>query len=139
MVLYPQGCSTEHPCFLYALIKQITTVLVCFLTHSQKVYFFGVVFLCAILPYFMAFASTFLKIFIQCAQKTLYSHKVYFFGVVFNYYSFSLHSKYCSIFICQYKHIIYSKNIKPAPKANILLALALITLHIILFCHIIEL
>jgi len=46
--------------------------------HSEKVYFFGVVFLCAILPYFVAFASTFLKIFIQCAQKTLYSHKVYF-------------------------------------------------------------
>lgn len=65
----------EH-CVNYARLLKHTEIT--FKNHSEKVYFFGVIFLCAILPYFMAFASTFLKIFIQCAQKTLYSHKVYF-------------------------------------------------------------
>ncbi len=37
--------------------------------HSEKVYFFGVVFLCAILPYFTAFASLFFPIFcIKCTM-----------------------------------------------------------------------
>ncbi len=36
------------------------------------------IFLCAILPYFTAFASLFFVFFVQCAQSLDYSHKVYF-------------------------------------------------------------
>jgi len=47
--------------------------------HSEKVYFFGVVFLCAILPYFMAFASTFLREFYtKCTKEVSFSKGILF-------------------------------------------------------------
>ena len=47
--------------------------------HSEKVYLFGVVFLCAILPYFMAFASTFFREFYtKCTKEVLFSKGILF-------------------------------------------------------------
>ncbi len=58
--------------------------------HSEKVYFFGVIFLCAILPYFKGFASIFFEFFIQGAQKFYDSQKVYLLriSIIYNQNNF---------------------------------------------------
>jgi len=50
-----------------------------FKNHSEKVYFFGVIFLCAILPYFAAFASTFFRDFYtKCTKVFRFSKSIPF-------------------------------------------------------------
>ncbi len=66
----------EH-CVNYARLLKHTEIT--FKNHSEKVYFFGVIFLCAILPYFIAFASTFFKkYYTKCTNVSVFSKSIPF-------------------------------------------------------------